>query len=50
VVDGWQGYAASLPQSTPVLIDRIEPGSQSVRHVSSLSDTWHQIAVEAAPE
>jgi len=47
-VSGWQDFAASLPPSTPVFIDRIETGSQSVQQVSSIGDTWHQITVEAA--
>jgi len=49
-VAGWQDYAASLPASTPVFIDRIEAGSQTVRQVSSLDDTWQQITVEATSD
>jgi len=44
----WQAYVESLPDSVPVFIDRIEPGTPGVHLVRSIDNTWHQITVDAA--
>jgi hypothetical protein len=49
-VANWMDYAASLPETVPVFIDRFVRGGPRMHLVRSLDENWHQITVDPIDE